>query len=142
MLTLQYKSTQLTMALKWCIRRNLFKRSVSSSEPVLIPDKRTQNRSTSKSIRFYSNGIPLYNGCTRHLSWFQAIQVDTKRIFCSKPTDGDASDETDWEDDDTFESLPKDFYEGNAGDRNIGQINVSSLRLDTVASKAFGLSKK
>lgn len=145
MLTLQYKTTQLNMALKWCIRRNLFKRSVSSSEPVVIPDKRTQNRSTSNSVRLYSNGIPLNNSSTKHLSWFQAIQVNTTRIFCSQPTDGDASYETDAEDDDVSESLPivdvRQFYEGNAGDRNIRQIHVSSQRLDTIASKAFGMSK-
>lgn len=134
------------MALQTRILRALFRNSTRSIHSIVIRHDCKHNQS--ESICKYSDGLQLCDKWTNESTWTQAIQVDAKRIFCSKSTESteNITNEPDTINDDGLEFFSdidvRQFYEGHAGDRNIRQIKVASLRFDTIASKAFGLSKK
>lgn len=128
------------------VRNSIFKRPLQSLEPITIHRYGLQHREKS-SYRVKPGSLPIFTMPTIASNYRQTI-FNTAQISRLKSDDcnEESDNHLDTIDDETIESMSNDdiqqFFEGHRGDRNIKQVKVTSLRFDTIASKAFGIPKK
>lgn len=135
------------MVLRTLILRNsIFKRPLQSLEQIEIHRYGSQYRLKS-SYNLNPRSLPIFTPSIVASNYRQTA-FDTRQIIRlkSEQCNEELDNYLDTIDDEAIKSIRNDdirqFFEGHRGDKNIKQMKVTSLRLDTIASKAFGISKK